>query len=89
MDNEKIKNLISQMTIEEKVNICCQSSVFCSGGVERLNLPELHMADGSHGIRPEHGKHSKQKKVLAKIVLFYRNSRRLLEYGTCGIIEKL
>lgn len=61
MDNEKIKNLISQMTIEEKVNICCQSSVFCSGGVERLNLPELHMADGSHGIRPEHGKTFKAK----------------------------
>lgn len=52
----KIQNLISQMTIEEKVNMIHASSSFTSGGVPRLGIPEMVTSDGPHGVRPEHGR---------------------------------
>jgi beta-glucosidase len=52
----KINSLIKQMTLEEKVNMIHASSSFTSGGVKRLNIPELTTSDGPHGVRPEHGR---------------------------------
>ncbi|MGB1243040.1 MAG: beta-glucosidase family protein [Chitinophagales bacterium] len=53
---EKVEALLSQMTLEEKVNVIHASSSFTSGGVERLKIPELIMSDGPHGVRHEHGR---------------------------------
>ncbi len=53
---KKINSLIKQMTLEEKVNMIHASSSFTSGGVKRLNIPELTTSDGPHGVRPEHGR---------------------------------
>jgi beta-glucosidase len=52
----KIRHLISQMTVEEKVHMIHASSSFTSGGVPRLGIPELVTSDGPHGVRPEHGR---------------------------------
>ncbi|MFY0686735.1 MAG: glycoside hydrolase family 3 C-terminal domain-containing protein [Cyclobacteriaceae bacterium] len=52
----KISDLISQMTLEEKVSMIHASSSFTSGGVERLGIPEMVMSDGPHGVRHEHGR---------------------------------
>ncbi len=52
----KINALIKKMTVEEKVNMIHASSSFTSGGVKRLNIPELTTSDGPHGVRPEHGR---------------------------------
>ena len=49
----KIDSLIEQMTIEEKIGMLHGNSMFTSGGVERLGVPELKMADGPLGIREE------------------------------------
>ncbi len=54
--DEKVEALLSQMTLEEKVNMIHASSSFTSGGVERLGIPELTMSDGPHGVRHEHGR---------------------------------
>jgi beta-glucosidase len=52
----RINAIIKQMTLEEKVNMIHASSSFTSGGVKRLNIPELTTSDGPHGVRPEHGR---------------------------------
>jgi beta-glucosidase len=49
----KIDNIISSLTIEEKVAMCHAQSKFSSPGVERLGIPELWMSDGPHGVRGE------------------------------------
>jgi beta-glucosidase len=54
--DEKIKALISKMTLEEKVAMIHATSSFTSGGVPRLGIPEWVMSDGPHGVRPEHGR---------------------------------
>lgn len=53
---QKIDQLIQQMTLKEKVNMIHATSSFTSGGVERLGIPELIMSDGPHGVRFEHGR---------------------------------
>ena len=53
---DKINNLISRMTIEEKVRMIHANSSFTSAGVPRLGIPELVTSDGPHGVRLEHGR---------------------------------
>jgi len=52
----RIQKFLSQMTIEEKVAMIHASSPFTSGGVPRLQIPEIVMSDGPHGVRPEFGR---------------------------------
>lgn len=52
----KINELVKKMTLEEKVTMIHASSSFTSGGIPRLNIPELVMSDGPHGVRVEHGR---------------------------------
>lgn len=49
----EIDKLIAQMTLEEKIGMLHGNSMFTSGGVERLGIPELKMADGPLGVREE------------------------------------
>ena len=58
----KINQLISQMTLAEKITMIHASSSFTSGGVKRLNIPELTTSDGPHGVRYEHGRVWKMQK---------------------------
>jgi beta-glucosidase len=49
--NAKVENLISKMTIEEKVAFIGGTNSFYIRGVERLGIPEIRMADGPLGVR--------------------------------------
>ncbi|MEL4307733.1 glycoside hydrolase family 3 C-terminal domain-containing protein [Joostella sp. CR20] len=49
----KIDSIVGQMTLEEKVGLLHGYTMFTNEGVERLGVPELHMADGPLGIREE------------------------------------
>ena len=53
----KINDLITKMTLEEKVTMIHANSAFTSSGVERLGIRELMMSDGPHGVRPEQGRY--------------------------------
>ncbi len=50
---DRIEDVLSRMTLEEKIAITHAQSKFCSPGVARLGIPEFWMTDGPHGIRPE------------------------------------
>jgi len=54
MDTEKaIEELLSKMTLHEKVVCCHATTKFTAGGVGRLGIPALAMSDGPHGVREE------------------------------------
>ncbi len=53
MEREKIQNLISQMTLEEKAGMCSGSDFWHLKGIERLEIPSIMVADGPHGVRKQ------------------------------------
>ncbi len=46
-----LKNLIKQMTLEEKAALCTGATAWTTTPVERLGIPELISSDGPHGVR--------------------------------------
>ncbi|QIA09294.1 glycoside hydrolase family 3 C-terminal domain-containing protein [Draconibacterium halophilum] len=51
--DEQIDGIISQMTLDEKVNMMHGKFMFVSAGVERLGIADIVYADGPFGIREE------------------------------------
>ena len=49
----EINALLSQLTLEEKIGMLHGNSMFSTGAVPRLGIPELKMADGPLGVREE------------------------------------
>lgn len=52
---EKIRDLISKMTLEEKAMICSGADSWHTLPIERLGIPTMRMSDGPHGVRKETG----------------------------------
>lgn len=50
---QRVKDALSRMTLEEKVAMLHAQSKFSSPGVARLGIPEFWTTDGPHGVRAE------------------------------------
>lgn len=48
-----LKELISQMTLEEKAGMCSGLDFWHLKGVERLGIPSVMVSDGPHGLRKQ------------------------------------
>lgn len=50
-----IKELVQQMTLEEKAGMCSGLDFWHLKGVERLGIPSIMVTDGPHGLRKQDG----------------------------------
>ena len=48
-----IKNLLKQLTLEEKASLLAGRDYWHTRDIERLGLPALMMSDGPHGLRKQ------------------------------------
>lgn len=58
LSNEAIHQLITQLTLDEKIGMLHGDGIFQTKGVSRLNIPPLKMSDGPMGVRSEYVKHT-------------------------------
>ena len=56
MDIQKIRDLIAQMTLEEKAGLCSGDDFWHTKAVERLGVPRTMVSDGPHGLRKQDDK---------------------------------
>ena len=50
---DRIKELISKMTLEEKASLCSGADNWHTKEIKRLNIPSVMMVDGPHGLRKQ------------------------------------
>lgn len=55
MEKAKIKELVAQLTLEEKAGLCSGRDNWFTKGVERLGIPAIRMSDGPSGLRTQAG----------------------------------
>ena len=60
----KIETIIKKMTLEEKAALCTGASSWTTTPVEHVDVPELIMSDGPHGLRRIKEIHSTSHKSL-------------------------
>lgn len=65
---DKIKTILEQMTIEEKANMVCGASNFCTADASRYGVPAIRMLDGGTGINYE--------QLIADLILSWRTNPR-------------
>lgn len=53
--NDKIRELIDNMTLEEKASLCSGKNFWQMEEVERLKIPSVMVTDGPHGLRKQAG----------------------------------
>lgn len=65
---DKIKTILEQMTIEEKADMVCGASDFCTADASRYGVPAIRMLDGGTGINYE--------QLIADLILSWRTNPR-------------
>ncbi len=48
---QDIKSIVAQMTLEEKAALCTGASSWTTTPIEHLDVPEMIVSDGPHGVR--------------------------------------
>ncbi|MGN1189770.1 MAG: glycoside hydrolase family 3 C-terminal domain-containing protein [Candidatus Ornithospirochaeta sp.] len=51
----KVKDIVSKMSLKEKISFCTGAGFWDTKKIERLDVPSIMMSDGPHGLRCQKG----------------------------------
>lgn len=51
--SRQVKDIIKEMTLEEKASLCSGLNMWQTKAVERVGIPSIVMTDGPHGLRKQ------------------------------------
>ena len=51
--SEQARTLVAKMTLAEKASLCSGKNFWYLKGIEHLELPEIMVTDGPHGLRKQ------------------------------------
>ena len=71
LTDDKIKEIMNELTLDEKISMIHGAAFFETAPVERLNIPPLVFSDGPMGVRLEFKKDSWEKKNLSDDYITY------------------
>ena len=85
MTADRIKEIVAQMTLEEKAAMCSGADFWHTEAVERLGIPASMVSDGPHGLRKQdqEGTIWESMRALKQSVFLQAVARRLLLTGNC------
>ena len=49
--DKKVQDILSKMTLEEKISLCNGADFWHSKAMEQYDIPAITMSDGPHGVR--------------------------------------
>ncbi|HEY6927884.1 MAG TPA: glycoside hydrolase family 3 N-terminal domain-containing protein, partial [Steroidobacteraceae bacterium] len=52
---QRVEDLLTRLTLQEKIALMAGASAFAMHGIERLGVPELNLSDGPNGVRSNAG----------------------------------
>ena len=55
MEKRNVKEVLQQLTLEEKAALCSGAGFWNTKGVERLGIPPMMLTDGPNGLRKQQG----------------------------------
>lgn len=55
MMERNVKEVLKQLTLEEKASLCSGSDFWHTEGIERADIPSIMVTDGPHGLRKQGG----------------------------------
>lgn len=87
-----IKNILSNLTVEEKISLLAGKTAWSLMDIERLNVPEIFVTDGPHGVRWSPGSNFSETKPATSLPIESAmastfNTELIKEAGKLAAIE--